>query len=84
MATQQGAGVSCALDVFVNRHLADGTLVQVYPGWEAGMRTFHVVMAKSRVGSAKAKAFSDFLFEVFDAQHRPGPKAVVGVRARRG
>ncbi|WP_232080850.1 LysR family transcriptional regulator [Variovorax sp. SRS16] len=83
MATQQGAGVSYVLDVFVNGSLAEGTLVQVYPEWTTGMRTFHVVMAKSRVGSAKVKAFTDFLFEVFDAQRRPSANAVIGVRAQR-
>ncbi|VTU39516.1 LysR family transcriptional regulator [Variovorax sp. PBL-E5] len=83
MATQQGAGVSYVLDVFVNGSLAEGTLVQVYPEWTTDMRTFHVVMAKSRVGSAKVKAFTDFLFEVFDAQRRPSANAVIGVRAQR-
>jgi DNA-binding transcriptional LysR family regulator len=74
-------GVTCVLDVFANRFLADGSLVQVYPDWETTFRTFHVVMPKSRAGSAKVKAFTDFLFEVFDAQRRPDAHAVVGVKA---
>jgi LysR family transcriptional regulator for bpeEF and oprC len=81
MATCQGVGVTCVLDVFVNRHLADGSLVQVYPEWTTAVKTFYVVMAKSRVGSAKVKAFTDFLFEVFDAQRRPSARSVVGVKA---
>lgn len=81
MAAQRGAGVTCVLDVFVNSQLADGALVQVYPEWTTPMKTFYVVMAKSRVGSAKVKAFTDFLFEVFDSQRRPSGHGVVGVRA---
>jgi LysR family transcriptional regulator for bpeEF and oprC len=81
MATQQGVGVSCLLDVFVNPHLADGSLVQVYPEWTTPVKTFYVVTPKSRVGSAKVKAFTDFLFEVFDTQRRPSARAVVGVKA---
>lgn len=81
MATQQGVGLTCLLDVFVNRHLAAGTLVQVYPEWTTTVKTFYVVMAQSRVGSAKVKAFTDFLFEVFDAQRRPSSHSAVGVKA---
>ncbi|MBU1361375.1 MAG: LysR family transcriptional regulator [Gammaproteobacteria bacterium] len=80
MAAQRGAGVTCVLDVFVNSQLADGTLVQVYPEWETAVKTFYVVMAQSRVGSAKVKAFTDFLFDVFATQRRPSGHSVVGVR----
>jgi LysR family transcriptional regulator, regulator for bpeEF and oprC len=81
MATQHGVGVTCLLDVFVNSQLADGTLVQAYPEWTTAVKTFYVVMAQSRVGSAKVKAFTDFLFEVFDSQRRPSGRSVVGVRS---
>jgi LysR family transcriptional regulator for bpeEF and oprC len=81
MAAQSGAGVTCVLDVFVNGPLADGALVQVYPEWMTDVKTFYVVMAKSRIGSAKVKAFTDFLFEIFDSQRRPTRHGVVGVRA---
>jgi LysR family transcriptional regulator for bpeEF and oprC len=80
MAANRGVGVTCVLDVFVNSQLADGTLVQVYPEWTTAVKTFYVVMAKSRVGSAKVKAFTDFLFEVFDSQRRPSGRHAVGVR----
>jgi len=80
-AVQHGDGVTCVLDVFVNRQIAEGTLVQVYPEWTTTVRTFYVVMAKSRVGSAKVKAFTDFLFKVFDSQRRPSGRDVVGVRS---
>lgn len=81
MAAQQGVGLACVLDVFVNRYLANGSLVQVYPEWNTPVKMFYVVMAQSRVGSAKVKAFTDFLFEVFDAQRRPSARTVVGVKA---
>ena len=81
MAAQAGVGVTCVLDVFANRYLAQGALVQVYPDWETIVKTFYVVMPKSRVGSAKVKAFTDFLFEVFDAERRPSSQHAVGVKA---
>jgi LysR family transcriptional regulator for bpeEF and oprC len=81
MAAKAGVGVTCVLDVFANRYLAEGSLVQVYPDWETVVKTFFVVMPKSRVGSAKVKAFTDFLFEVFDAQRRPSGRQAIGVKA---
>jgi len=81
MAAQSGVGVTCLLDLFVNSQLADGSLVQVYPEWTNEFKTFYVVMPKSRVGSAKVKAFTDFLFEVFDSQRRPSSPRVIGVRS---
>lgn len=84
MAAQAGVGVACVLDVFVNQHLADGSLVQAYPEWETDVKTFYVVMPKSRVGSAKVKAFTDFLFEMLDAQRRPSARQAVSVKALLG
>jgi LysR family transcriptional regulator for bpeEF and oprC len=81
MAALRGVGVTCVLDVFANPHLTSGALVQLYPEWTTATKTFYVVMAKSRVGSAKVKAFIDFLFEAFDAQRRPSGHGAVGVRA---
>lgn len=81
IAAEAGVGLTCVLDVFANRRLAEGKLVQVYPEWETTTKNFYVVMAKSRVGSAKVKAFTDFLFEVFDAQRRPSGRQAIGVKA---
>lgn len=80
MAAQRSVGVTCVLDVFVGGQLAEGSLVQVYPEWSTPVKTFYMVMAKSRVGSAKVKAFTDFLFEVFEAQRRPSGHHAIGVR----
>jgi len=81
LAARAGVGVTCVLDIFANRHLAAGSLVQLYPDWETAVKTFYLVMPKSRVGSAKVKAFTEFLFEVFDAQQRPSSRQAVGVKA---
>ena len=81
MAAQRGVGLACVLDVFANRALADATLVRVYPDWTTAVKTFFVVMPKSRVGSAKVKAFIDFLFAVFDSQRRPSGRNVIDVKA---
>jgi LysR family transcriptional regulator for bpeEF and oprC len=80
VAAERGSGLACLLDVFVNSQIADGTLVQVYPEWTTEVKTFYVVMAKSRVGSAKVKAFTDFLFDVFASQRRPRGHDMVNVR----
>ena len=80
LAARAGVGVTCVLDVFANPFLADGTLVQLYPDWTTETRKFYSVMPRSRVGSAKVKAFTDFLLEVFDAQRRPSSHQAVGVK----
>jgi len=80
LAARAGVGVTCVLDVFANPFLADGTLVQLYPDWTTETRKFYSVMPRSRVGSAKVKAFTDFLLEVFDAQRRPSSHQAIGVR----
>lgn len=82
VAARAGVGVACVLDVLANPWLADGSLVQVYPDWDATSKTLHVVMPKSRVGSAKVKAFTDFLFEILDTQPRPSSRQTVGVKVR--
>jgi LysR family transcriptional regulator, regulator for bpeEF and oprC len=82
MAARAGVGVVHVPDVLANVFLADGSLVQVYPDWGAAMKTLYVVIPKSRVGSAKVKAFTDFLFEVLEAQHRPSKLQMVKVKAR--
>jgi LysR family transcriptional regulator, regulator for bpeEF and oprC len=81
IAAEAGVGLTCVLDVFANARLAEGKLVQVYPEWQTTTKNFYVVMAKSRVGSAKVKAFTDFLFEVFDSQRRPSGRQAIGVKA---
>jgi LysR family transcriptional regulator for bpeEF and oprC len=70
-AARQDAGVVHVLDVFANRFLANGDLVQVYAEWKTAVRTFYAVTAKSRVASAKVRAFTDFLTEILDSERRP-------------
>lgn len=71
LAACQGGGVVHLLDIFVNRALASGELVQIYPEWTMAAKTFYAVTTKSRATSAKVRAFTDFLTEVFDLQGRP-------------
>jgi LysR family transcriptional regulator for bpeEF and oprC len=72
VAAKAGMGVACVLDMLTHQHLEDGSLIQVYPDWCAAERkTLYVVVPKSRLGSAKVKAFTDFLFEILESQRRP-------------
>jgi DNA-binding transcriptional LysR family regulator len=73
-AARAGMGVACVLDLVADASLSDGSLRQVYPEWTGEeSRTLYVVIPKSRVGSAKVKAFTDFLSEL-TARRRPAPR----------
>lgn len=80
-AAAAGAGVAHVLDVFANRAIADGSLVQVYPDWTTSVKTFYAVMAKPRASSAKVRAFIDFLREVLDEERRPSADRPIVVKA---
>lgn len=81
-AAKAGIGVACVLDVLIQHHIKDGSLVQVYPDWRAADRkTLYVVIPKSRLGSARVKAFTDFLTEVLGGQHgAPDSRLLVNTR----
>jgi len=81
IAAESGTGVACVLDIFANRRLDGGSLVQVYPEWTTTVKTFYLVTAKARAGSAKVRAFTDFLFEVLDTERRPSSRRAVAVKA---
>lgn len=80
-AARQGAGIIHVLDIFANRHLASGELVQLYPDWDTEARTFYAVSTKARAGSAKVRAFNEFLGEIIDAERRPRAGQSVTVKA---
>ncbi len=81
IAAEAGVGVACVLDLFATARLRSGALMQVYPDWTTSTKTFYLVTAKSRSGSAKVRAFTDFMFEVFDSQRRPSTRRAVAVKA---
>ena len=81
IAAESGTGAACVLDIFANRRLDSGALVQVYPDWTTTVKTFYLVTAKARAGSAKVRAFTDFLFEVLDSERRPSSRHAVSVKA---
>ena len=80
-ATRTGAGVAHVLDIFARPMLEAGDLVQVYPEWTTTLKTFYVVTAKARIGSARVRAFTEFLMEVFDSERRPSANRTVAVKA---
>jgi LysR family transcriptional regulator for bpeEF and oprC len=80
-AVCEGAGIGYVLDVFANRMIAAGELVQVYPDWTTMAKTFYAVTAKHRATTAKVRAFTDFLMEILDSERRPHSGRRVEVRA---
>lgn len=80
-AARQGAGLIHVLDLFANRLLAAGELVQVYADWTTQAKTFYSVSTKARAGSAKVRAFNEFLGELIDAERRPSAARSVAVKA---
>ncbi len=80
-AAESGIGVACLLDVFVNQGIASGALVQAYADWVAPVKTFYLVTPKARADSAKVRAFSDFLLEVFDSARKFCSPRTVPVKA---
>ena len=80
-ASSGGAGVVHVLDIFARGALDRGELVPVYNEWATVTKTFYLVTARTRVGSAKVRALTAYLMEVFDVAHRPSAHGVVAVRA---
>lgn len=80
-AARQGAGVVHVLDIFANRMLDAGELVQVYADWTTETKTFYAVTTKARGASAKLRAFTEFLTEIIDSERRPNANQPVAVRA---
>ncbi|MDW3682782.1 LysR substrate-binding domain-containing protein [Cupriavidus sp. CV2] len=81
VAAKAGMGVACVFDILAHQHIQDGTLVQVYPEWCAvETKTLYVVIPKSRVGSAKVRAFTDFIFEILESQPRTSNRQVKRLR----
>ena len=65
------AGLIYVLDIFVNRQLANGELIQVYREWTTSARTFYAVTAKMKFVPPKVRVFINFLLEVLAAQQKP-------------
>lgn len=80
-AAEGGVGLACTLDIFANRKLDSGSLVQVFPQWQLPKKTFFLVTPKTRVNSVKVRAFTEFLFEVLDWERRPNARALIAVKA---
>ena len=64
-AAAQGVGICCEPDFIVAPWLADGSLVRVLPGFEAGVTAIHAVYPSRRHLSAKVRAFVDMLAAAF-------------------
>lgn len=63
-------GFIYVLDVFVNRLISDGRLVELFPQWETNGRTFFSVTPKARFVAPRTRAFIEFIMVSLDAQRR--------------
>ncbi len=79
-AAVAGVGAILVLDVFVRRAMAEGSLVQLYPEWSAGRKTFFAVTTRAGLGALKVRAFTSFLEQIIGGEHRPNPNRSVAVR----
>jgi LysR family transcriptional regulator for bpeEF and oprC len=82
-AALQEFGLIHVLDVFVVELIDQGKLVELFPGWQTGKRTFHAVAVASSFAAPKVRAFIDFLLEVFDSRRRPGVRTIVPIGSGR-
>ena len=80
-AAISGAGVINLLDIFVERHLSEGRLVPLFPGWYTPTKTFYAVTTRAQLASAKVRAFNEFLAEIIDEEHRPALHRSVQIRS---
>jgi LysR family transcriptional regulator, regulator for bpeEF and oprC len=79
-AAEAGVGVACVMDTHARSFLQQRRVVQCYKDWKAQAKTVYVVMPKSRVGSAKVRAFIDFVSELAASERRPSSRRLVGVK----
>lgn len=78
-------GCIYVLDLFVNGLISSGALVELFPGWRTGSRSFYTVTPKARFVAPRTRAFIDFMLATLDAQRRPPADASVVLRqGRRG
>jgi len=64
-------GIIFVLDVFVNKLVSEGKLVDLFPEWTTNGRTFFSVTPQSRFVAPRTRAFIDFMLSTLDAQRRP-------------
>ena len=80
-AALHGVGLVNVLDIFTNRHLVSGELVEAYADWTTSTKVFYAVTSKTRTPSLRIRVFIDFLLETLDAQRRPNLHKAVAVRS---
>ena len=80
-ASLDGVGLICVLDVFANRFLASGELVEAYADWTTWTKAFYAVTPKRRAPSLKVSTFINFLLKTLDSQRRLDLHAPVKVGA---
>lgn len=63
-------GYIYVLDVFVNRLISEGKLVELLPDWSTYGRTFFSVTPKARFVAPRTRAFVEHIMSCLDAQRR--------------
>jgi LysR family transcriptional regulator for bpeEF and oprC len=77
-------GFIYVLDVFVNKLISTGQLVDLFPSWQTHSRTFFTVTPKARFVAPRTRTFIEFMLTSLDAQRRPPVDVQVGLQHGRG
>jgi len=75
--------IICVLEIFARKYLKSGELINLFPEWQCGVRTFQLVTPKTHYVTPKIRVFSDFILKVFDNQTPPNSNAKVNLRSHK-
>lgn len=67
IACLAGAGIAQVLAFGVERHLAEGSLVELFPNWPDETFPLYAVRPSRRLAPAKTEAFAKFCGEISKA-----------------
>ncbi|MCG7200268.1 LysR substrate-binding domain-containing protein [Marinobacter pelagius] len=82
-AALEDQGIIFVLDVFVNKLISSGQLVDLFPDWSTNGRTFFSVTPQSRFVAPRTRAFIDFMMSTLDSERRPSVATQIKLRPGR-
>jgi LysR family transcriptional regulator for bpeEF and oprC len=81
IAAVKGDGIVCVLDIFVNRYIKSGELVEVFSDWTLPRKNFYAVTTKTRVTSKKVRLFIEFLQTTLGRERRPDVSRTINIQS---
>ncbi len=70
-------GLIYVLDVFVNKLISDGKLVELFSDWRTRGRDFYTVTPLARFVEPRTRSFIEFMMQTLDEQRRPSPQTQI-------